>query len=101
MALTEAGKEGIWLIGLVSDLSLHHDQASMYYDSLSAIYLTKDQLHHERTKHIDVRYQFLKTKKRIKVNKVGTTDNLADMFTKQVPQSKFQDYLNMLNVRSC
>ena len=89
MALTEAAKEGIWLKGLVSDLGLHHDQATVYCDSLSAICLAKDQVHHERTKHIDVRYHFLRSEKRIKVKKVGTADNPADMFTKPVPQSNF------------
>ncbi|KAJ4710294.1 Retrovirus-related Pol polyprotein from transposon TNT 1-94 [Melia azedarach] len=101
MALTEAAKEGIWLKGLVSDLGLHHDQAIVYCDSLSAICLAKDQVHHERTKHIDVRYHFLRSEKRIKVNKVGTADNPADMFTKPVSHSKFQHCLNLLNVRSC
>ncbi|KAJ4726034.1 Retrovirus-related Pol polyprotein from transposon TNT 1-94 [Melia azedarach] len=101
MALTEAAKEEIWLKGLVSDLGLHHDQAIVYCDSLSAICLAKDQVHHERTKHIDVRYHFLRSEKRIKVNKVGTADNPADMFTKPVPHSKFQHCLDLLNVRSC
>ncbi|KAJ4721737.1 Retrovirus-related Pol polyprotein from transposon TNT 1-94 [Melia azedarach] len=101
MALTEATKEGIWLKGLVSDLGLHHDQAIVYCDSLNAICLAKDQVHHERTKHIDVRYHFLRSEKRIKVNKVGTADNPADMFTKPVPYSKFQHCLDLLNVRSC
>ncbi|KAJ4705295.1 Retrovirus-related Pol polyprotein from transposon TNT 1-94 [Melia azedarach] len=101
MALIEAAKEGIWLKGLVSDLGLHHDQAIVYCDSLSAICLAKDQVHHERTKHIDVRYHFLRSEKRIKVNKVGTADNPADMFTKPVPHSKFQHCLDLLNVRSC
>ena len=101
MALTEAAKEGIWLRGLITDLGLHHDQAVVYCDSLSAICLTKDQVHHERTKHIDVRYHFLRSEKRIKVNKVGTADNPADMFTKPVPQSKFQHCLNLLNIQSC
>ncbi|KAJ4717014.1 Retrovirus-related Pol polyprotein from transposon TNT 1-94 [Melia azedarach] len=101
MALTEAAKEEIWLKGLVSDLGLHHDQAIVYCDSLSAICLAKDQVHHERTKHIDVRYHFLRSEERIKVNKVGTADNPADMFTKPVSHSKFQYCLDLLNVRSC
>ncbi|KEH21529.1 hypothetical protein MTR_7g007100 [Medicago truncatula] len=42
--------------------------------------------HIERTKHIDVNYHFLTTKKMIKVNKVDTSDNPADKFTKLVPQ---------------
>ncbi|CAM8924196.1 unnamed protein product [Rhodiola kirilowii] len=101
MALTEAAKEGIWLKGLVSDLGLHHDQAIVYCDSLSAICLAKDQVHHERTKHIDVRYHFLRGAKRIKVMKVGTADNPADMFTKPVPHVKFKHCLDLLNVLSC
>ncbi|MCF6774911.1 Ty1/Copia family ribonuclease HI, partial [Corynebacterium sp. MC-12] len=101
MALTEAVKEGIWLRGLVRDLCLHHDQATIYCDSLSAICLAKDQVHHERTKHIDVRYHFLRSEKRVKVNKVGTADNPIDMLTKPVPHSKFQHCLDLLNVRNC
>ena len=101
MALTAAAKEGIWLKGLVSSLGLHHDHAIVYCDSLSAICLAKDQVHHERTKHIDVRYHFLRSESRIKVKKVGTADNPADMFTKPVPHSKFQHCLDLLNVTSC
>ena len=101
MALTEAAKEGVWLKGLVGDLGLHHDQVIVFCDSLSAICLTKDQVHHERTKHIDVRYHFLRNEQRIKVMKVGTADNPADMFTKPVPHSKFRHCLDLLNVTSC
>ena len=71
MALTEAAKEGIWLKGLVSDFGLPQAQATICCDSLSAIYLAKDQVDHERTKHIDIRYHFLRSEKRIQVKKVG------------------------------
>ncbi|XP_074361194.1 secreted RxLR effector protein 161-like [Apium graveolens] len=71
MALTEAAKEGIWLKGLVSDLGLHHDQATVYFDSLGTICLVEDQVHHERTEHIDVRYYILRSEKRIKMSKLG------------------------------
>ncbi|KAL1197961.1 Retrovirus-related Pol polyprotein from transposon TNT 1-94 [Cardamine amara subsp. amara] len=101
MALTEAAKDGIWLKGLISGLGLHHDQATMYCDSLGANCLAKDQVHHERTKHIDVRYHFLRNEKRIQVKKVGTADNPAYMFTKPVPQSKFKHCLDLLNISSC
>lgn len=100
MALTEAAKEGIWLKHMVNHLGLHQDQAIVHCDSLSAIGLTKDQVHHERTKHIDVRYHFLRNESRIKVKKVGTTDNCADMFTKPVPKNKFEHCLELLNIMS-
>ena len=42
IALTEAAKEKIWLKGLINDFGLHHVQATMHCDSLSAICLAKD-----------------------------------------------------------
>ena len=87
--------------GLVGDLGLHHNQAIVYCDNLSAICLAKDQVHHERTKHIDIRYHFLRNEQRVKVMKIGTTDNPADMLTKPVPHGKFQHCLDLLNVLNC
>ena len=59
MALTEAAKEGIWLRGLINDLRINQEYANIYCDNLSAICFAKDQVHHDRTKHIDVRYHFI------------------------------------------
>lgn len=98
MALTEAAKEGIWLKGLISDLGFPQDYAIIFCDSLSAICLAKDQVHHERTKHIDVRYHFIRTETRVKIQKIDTRDNLADIFTKHVPKSKFMHCLDLLTV---
>ena len=82
-------------------MGLHHDQVTVYCDSLSVICLAKDQVHHERTKHIDVMYHFLRSETRIKVKRVGTADNPVNMFTKLVLQSKFQHCLNLLKIRDC
>ena len=56
-------------------------------------------MHHERTKHIDVRYHFIQEIEVIKVKKIGTADNPADMMTKPVPSRKFE-YLELLGVQS-
>ena len=48
---------------------------------------------YERTKHIDVRYHFIRgvvAKGDIKVCKISTHDNTADMITKHVPVAKFE-----------
>ena len=100
MALTKTAKECIWLKGLVGDHGLHQDEATIYCESLSAICLAKDQVYHDRTKHIDVRYHYIILEKRIKLKKIGTIDNLVDIFTKPVLGSKFQHYLDLLNVNS-
>ncbi|OAE33937.1 hypothetical protein AXG93_1952s1130 [Marchantia polymorpha subsp. ruderalis] len=100
MALTKAAKEGIWLKHIVNDLGLHQDQAIVHCDSLSAICLTKDQVHHERTKHIDIRYHFLRNESRMRVKKVGTDENSTDMFTKPVPKNKPEITQHYESVRS-
>ncbi|GKB55913.1 retrotransposon protein, putative, ty1-copia subclass [Tanacetum coccineum] len=72
MALTEAVKEAIWLRGLL-----------------------------EETKHINVRYHFIREvleAKTVKALKVGTEHNVADALTKVVPGLKLQHCLELLNV---
>ena len=45
--------------GLFGKLSDQLQIGTLFYDSQSAIFLTKDQMFHERTKHINVRYHFV------------------------------------------
>ncbi|GJX20885.1 retrovirus-related pol polyprotein from transposon TNT 1-94 [Tanacetum coccineum] len=64
MALAEVAKEGTWLKCLIEDLGFsqdHQDQATVFCDSMNAICLAKDQVYHDRTKHIDVLYHFIRT----------------------------------------
>ena len=103
MALAEAVKEAIWLQGLVSDLGLMQNKSTVFCDSQSAIHLTKNQMYHERTKHIDVRYHFIRdivSQGTIVVQKVSTHDNPADIMTKTVPVSKFWHCLDSVGVCS-
>jgi len=85
IAVTEAVKETFWLRSLVKDLGLHQGVTTVSYDSQSAIHLTKHHMHHERIKHIDVRYRFIREIGVIKIKKIGTADNPADMMTKPIP----------------
>ena len=48
---------------------------------------------YERTKHIDVKYHYVRdvvTQGKLKVCKISTHDNLADMMTKPVSVAKFE-----------
>ncbi|KAK3022350.1 hypothetical protein RJ639_047055 [Escallonia herrerae] len=78
---TKAVKEGIWLKGLVSDLGLKQESSTVYCDSQSAIYLTKNLMFHERTKHIDVRFPFIRdvvSQGTVIVEKIFTDENSDD-----------------------
>jgi len=103
MALAEAVKEAIWLRGLATEMGFEQDAVEVMCDSQSAIALSKNSVHHERTKHIDVRYHFIREKiadGEIQVVKVSTTWNPADIFTKRIPVSKLQEALKLLRVSS-
>ncbi|KAG8479822.1 hypothetical protein CXB51_029312 [Gossypium anomalum] len=101
MAVTKAVKDAIWLNGLLEDLGVVQSHISLYCDSQSAIHLAKNQVYHSRTKHIDVRYHFVREvfeKGKILLQKIPTADNPADMMTKVVTTIKFNHCLNLINI---
>ena len=62
--------------------------------------LANHQIYHERTKHIDVKLHFIRDvieSKKVKVEKVSTKENPADMFTKSLSSVKFKHCLNFIN----
>ena len=101
MAVTEAFKEAIWMHGLINDLGILQEHIDVFYDSQSAICLSKNQVHHARTKHIDVSFHFIReiiSKGDIRLLKIGTADNPADMLTKVITREKFWHCLDFINV---
>nr|GEV08394.1 retrovirus-related Pol polyprotein from transposon TNT 1-94 [Tanacetum cinerariifolium] len=85
MAPTEAVKEAIWLKGLLEELGLELNTMAVNCDNQGAIHLSRNHVFHERTKHINVRYHFIREvleAKTVKVLKVGTEHNVADALTK-------------------
>ncbi|KAG8481358.1 hypothetical protein CXB51_026131 [Gossypium anomalum] len=86
MAITEACKEAIWLKGLFSELNEDLQISTVFCDSQNAIFLTKDQMFHERTKHIDVWYHFVRDII-ARVNIVGKKRQRVGDFSKGVSES--------------
>ncbi|GJR44935.1 hypothetical protein Tco_1313038 [Tanacetum coccineum] len=63
----------------------------MYYDSKSAIAISYNPVQHSRTKHIDIRYHFIKEHVEMGIVElyfVGTEYQLADLFTKALPKER-------------
>ncbi|GKA37408.1 retrovirus-related pol polyprotein from transposon TNT 1-94, partial [Tanacetum coccineum] len=101
MALTEAVKESIWLKALLIELRVNLRSVVVNCDNQGAIHLSRNAVFHERTKHINVRYHFIREiveSKEIEVAKIGTKDNAADAFTKVVPGPKFKYCMKILGV---
>ena len=73
-------------------------------DSQSAIHLARNQVHHARSKHIDVRYHFVRDvieEGSISLMKVHTNENPSDMLTKVVSGNNFQHCLELLSIVPC
>jgi hypothetical protein len=85
MALSDALKEGIWLSRMLSDLGIPVAQFIIYCDNKAAIALTANPGKHKHSKHIDVRYHFIRERVidgGVIIRHVGTNDQAADMLTK-------------------
>ncbi|KAH9723411.1 Integrase catalytic domain-containing protein [Citrus sinensis] len=103
VAATEAVKESMRLRGLLNELWLKQKTLEIFYDNQSAIQLIKNQVYHERTKHIDVKLHFIRdevAKGSVAVIKINTDINPADMLTKVLPTAKFKFCVDLIGVGS-
>lgn len=97
-AAIEAIKEALWLKGLIVELGIKQETVEVYCDSSSAIYLSKNPGHHEKTKHIDIKLHFIRnviSKGVIRMMKVHTDNNPANMLTKVIPTIMFKSCLDI------
>ena len=88
IAVSEACKEAIWLARLVRDLGITLEMPTLHCDSQSAIMLAKNPVFHAKTKHIDVKYHFIRDMledKLLELVKVHSDDNCADLMAKGLP----------------
>ena len=70
-------------------------------DNQFAITLSKNPVHHNRTKHIDTRYHFIRQcieDKNIEITFIRTEDQLADILTKALGRMKFQEMRSRIGV---
>eukprot|EP00253_Pinus_taeda_P008601 PITA_08601 len=93
VAATEASKEMIWLQRFMSELGKEHDKGTLYSDSQSATHLAKNTAFHSRTKHIQLKYHFIRSvleDGQLKLEKIHTSHNPEYMLTKVVNREKLR-----------
>nr|GEX22739.1 copia protein [Tanacetum cinerariifolium] len=92
----------LWMRTQLTDYGFHFDKIPMYCDSKAAIAISCNPVQHSRTKHIDVRYHFIKEKVEnsiVELFFVGTEYQLADLFTKALPVERYQYLVRRLGMR--
>ncbi|GJZ20395.1 ribonuclease H-like domain-containing protein [Tanacetum coccineum] len=93
VALSASCAQVMWMRTQLQDYGFNYNKIPLYCDSQSAIAISCNPVQHSRTKHIHTRYHFIKEQVEngiIELYFVRTEYQLADMFTKALPEERFQ-----------
>lgn len=104
VAASEAVKEVIWLRRLFDELIPgQNNDVKFYMDNMGAVRLVKNPEFHKRTKHIDVRYHFIRQKYKERLftlEHISTNEMIADICTKALPKVRFQYLRSLMGITS-
>ncbi|GJT22454.1 retrovirus-related pol polyprotein from transposon TNT 1-94 [Tanacetum coccineum] len=94
----------LWMKSQLSDYDIHYKMVPIFCDNTSAIATSNNPVLHSRTKHIDIRYHFIRDhilKGDIELHFIPTEYQLAGIFTKPLDEPTFNGLkakLGMLNI---
>nr|GEW06178.1 retrovirus-related Pol polyprotein from transposon TNT 1-94 [Tanacetum cinerariifolium] len=93
VSLSACCAQVLWMRTQLTNYGFYFDKILMYYDSKATIAISCNPVQHSRTKHIDVRYHFIKEKVEkgiVELFFVGTEYQLADLYTKALHVEMFK-----------
>jgi len=96
-------KEATWFRGLVIELGIPQATTVVFSYSQSAIHLTKNDTYHSKTKHISIKYHYIRdtvAAGEIVVKNIHTSENPTNMLTKPLPIAKFEHCLDLVSIHS-
>ncbi|GKB69093.1 retrovirus-related pol polyprotein from transposon TNT 1-94 [Tanacetum coccineum] len=102
VALSASCVQVMWMRTQLKDYGLNYNKIPLYCNSQSAIEISYNPVQHSRTKHIHTRYHFIKEHVEngiIELYFVRTEYQLADMFTKALPEDRFQYLVRRIGMR--
>lgn len=103
MAATAAACQSIWLRNVLSQVMEECiGPVTLYIDNKSAIDLSKNPVFHGRSKHIDIRYHFIREcveRGDIVIRHIAGEDQRADILTKPLTTIRFERMRKLLGVK--
>ena len=104
MAANAAACQGVWLSNLLSQITGKKlGPVVIYIHNKSAIDLTKNSVFHGRSKHIDIRYHFIRScveRGEILIKHISTGEQRADILTKAMSTVKFERMRDLLGIKN-
>uniref|UniRef100_A0A034WRD0 Retrovirus-related Pol polyprotein from transposon TNT 1-94 n=1 Tax=Bactrocera dorsalis TaxID=27457 RepID=A0A034WRD0_BACDO len=104
MALSAAAKEAVYLKNLLREIDCYNSKRAltMYGDNLSSQHLAQNPVYHNRSKHIDIRFHYIRevVKNNVIDLRYLSTDNMpADLLTKNLCKSKHVKLIELLGMK--
>ncbi|GJT80010.1 retrovirus-related pol polyprotein from transposon TNT 1-94 [Tanacetum coccineum] len=103
IALFGCSAQILWMRSQLTDYGFGFNKIPMYCDNKSVIALCCNNVQHSRSKHIDIRFHFIKEHVEngvIELYFVNTEYQLADIFTKALGRNRIEFLINKLGMRS-
>jgi hypothetical protein len=102
IASTTCCTQVLWMKQNLQDIQVEYDESIMIFcDNTSAISISKNPVMHSKKKHITIKFHFLReqdTENNIKVEYIGTKEQIEDIFTKPLPRETFEYLREKLGV---
>jgi hypothetical protein len=94
IAATTCCTQVLWMKQTLTYIQVEYDKPiTIYCDNTSAISISKNPMMHSKMKHIPIKYHFLReqvAEKNIRVEYVGTKEQVENIFTKPLPRESFE-----------
>jgi hypothetical protein len=104
IAASEASREVAWLEKLWKEIKPAQKTPTLWCDNEPALAITGTTKYHNRAKHIDIRYSFIRNdmvkRGRLKVEYIPGADQIADALTKQLSIDQFKRFRYEMGLRS-
>lgn len=99
ISLAIAVQKSKFLKQLCKDMNIMIDDILINVDNQGAINLAKNPVNHQRSKHIDIKYHFIRSEIQngnVKLQYIQTDNNVADIFTKPATRVKLEKFKNFI-----
>lgn len=102
IAVSATTNQAIWLQRLLDDMGFKDEEGVLIYcDNKSAIAIGKNPVQYRRTKHIEIKYHFVREAEQkglIQLKYCQGEVQLADLFTKALSTTRFEELRRNLGV---
>ena len=102
VTVTSAAQESLWFQSLLKELGYDQETVILHEDNEACINLTKNPQEYKRTRHIQVKYHFIRSlvkSNKVKLQYIRTNDQLADIFTKGVNGPRLKELCRRLGLQ--